>query len=62
MKRFREPEDVGSKDPDPQPQFSPTQRTPVQWPADIDQYESPYTYENDLPDDADVKEQEVPEC
>jgi hypothetical protein len=53
MKRFHE------LDEDSFPSSSPTQRPPVEWPVDIDQYESPHSYEYDdeLPDDADLQEE-----
>jgi len=41
----------------PKPPVSPAQPK-VEYPADIDQYEHPYNYDNDLPDDADTQEEE----
>ncbi len=38
----------------PKPGVSPSNK--VEYPKDIDQYEHPYNYDNDIPDDAEVDE------
>jgi hypothetical protein len=51
MKQFHE---LDESDPDPRP--APT-TDKVEWPDDIDQYEHPYNYDNELPDDAETEEE-----
>lgn len=53
MKRFHE---MDESDPDPRPSESPSAPA-IEFPDDFGQYEHPYNYDNDLPDDADTEEQ-----
>jgi hypothetical protein len=53
MKQFHE---LDESDPDPRPAESPA-HSKVEFPSDYDQYEHPYDYDHELPDDADTEEE-----
>ena len=55
MKRFRE-QSLMDEDPLPEIPTSPTAPL-VEYPEDYDQFEHPYNYDGDLPDDQETQEE-----